>query len=254
LLNGKLVSRTSEYIFKETRPGDYRLEVVTRDADGATARATRIVRVTNLAPVLTVSPKRNAGVEAGQILRFEATATDPEKTPVRVTYKIDGKPERRGNSYDFVRTAPGSYTVQITAQDEDGLETTETRSVDVRAGTIFPPATAAWEQGVYDALVKYETAIEAKDMSKLELVWKFNPRKNNRQLWSSRFKKTQNISITLEVDPPRQLPRDQAEVKFLLSPLLDGNPARRYMITATLLKRMNGWQIIKYARKQVPRT
>ena len=162
-------------------------------------------------------------------------------------YTIDGRTVGRGEVYTFARTEPGTYAIEITARDVDGIATTAKRSVVVLPGTIMPDATAAWEQEVYDTLLKYEAALESKDISKLERVWRFRPADPLRDIWVSRFKKYSEVAIRLEVGDARQNGNDRAIVDFVQIESLDGR-GRTWNIHATLLKRVAGWQIIDYKR------
>ena len=247
LLNGKRVATGNAYTFKKTKPGEYNLAVVSKDRDGATARASRKIRVTNRGPELTVTPVRGVEIDVGSKQRFEAKARDPEGTEVKISFRMGGKTVGRGELYTFASQKPGKYELEIIASDVDGSTTSAKRDVVVRPGNLIPEPNEPWEGEVYDTLRQYEAALESKDISKLERVWRFKPNDPLRDIWLSRFKKYSDVSVRLEVGDTRQKGTDQAFVQFDQIESLDGR-GRTWTIDAKLLKRTAGWQIISYKR------
>jgi PKD repeat protein len=100
------------------------------------------VSVTNVAPTLSVDGA-SSGQEA-QARTFEADTSDVEADTVSVTWDFGDGETGSGDEVTYAWTDDGTYTVTVTASDEDGGETTETFNISIsnRAPTLQVSASA----------------------------------------------------------------------------------------------------------------
>jgi PKD repeat protein len=103
------------------------------DSAGHYTDYTRNIQVVNVPPTARISSP-SAGI-AGQALSFTASASDPSSADTQAGFVYrwtfgDGS-SATGQSVSHAYTAPGNYTVTLTATDKDGGKGSTTRSVTV---------------------------------------------------------------------------------------------------------------------------
>lgn len=127
------------YVFDE--PGDYTVEVVTKDDDGATANASQTVSVQ---PAENVPPTANFTYSPpeptpGETVTFEAQADDPDGDVVDYEWTIDGEVVGNGLSIGYGFQEPGDHLVELTVTDDDGASAIVERIVTVVEPENQPP-------------------------------------------------------------------------------------------------------------------
>ncbi len=121
--------------------GDYTVTVTVSDGEEEDSESAT-VSVTNVAPTLSVDGA-SSGQEA-QARTFEADTSDVEADTVSVTWDFGDGETGSGDEVTYAWTDDGTYTVTVTASDEDGGETTETFNISIsnRAPTLQVSASA----------------------------------------------------------------------------------------------------------------
>ena len=121
--------------------GDYTVTVTVSDGEEEDSESAT-VSVTNVAPTLSVDGA-SSGQEA-QACTFEADTSDVEADTVSVTWDFGDGETGSGDEVTYAWTDDGTYTVTVTASDEDGGETTETFNISIsnRAPTLQVSASA----------------------------------------------------------------------------------------------------------------
>ncbi len=121
--------------------GDYTVTVTVSDGEEEDSESAT-VSVTNVAPTLSVDGA-SSGQEA-QARSFEADTSDVEADTVSVTWDFGDGETGSGDEVTHTWTDDGTYTVTVTASDEDGGETTETFNISIsnRAPTLQVSASA----------------------------------------------------------------------------------------------------------------
>jgi hypothetical protein len=111
--------------------GEYEVELTLEDATGETRVVTRTVEVANVAPFLDeVDPKRK--LRDGRERRLEALFHDPGDDTVQVSWEFDDGTVATGTIVEHAFDGVGPHEVIVTLTDEDGGETVETVTLDVR--------------------------------------------------------------------------------------------------------------------------
>ena len=121
--------------------GDYTVTVTVSDGEEEDSESAT-VSVTNVAPTLSVDGA-SSGQEA-QARTFEADTSDVEADTVSVTWDFGDGETGSGDEVTHTWADDGTYTVTVTASDEDGGETTETFNISIsnRAPTLQVSASA----------------------------------------------------------------------------------------------------------------
>ncbi|HIL33708.1 MAG TPA: PKD domain-containing protein, partial [Candidatus Poseidoniales archaeon] len=121
--------------------GTYTVTVTVSDGEEEDSESAT-VSVTNVAPTLSVDGA-SSGQEA-QARTFEADTSDVEADTVSVTWDFGDGETGSGDEVTYAWTDDGTYTVTVTASDEDGGETTETFNISIsnRAPTLQVSASA----------------------------------------------------------------------------------------------------------------
>ncbi|TWT93960.1 PKD domain-containing protein [Stieleria varia] len=131
--------------FQALVPGDYDLVVIAHDTDGASDRAETTIVVSNVAPTAWITPGVDFTVKAGDTVSLDALdallpSTDPGDDAMTFQWTVTASvlpeptaaaPAATGETFEFVPTVAGRYTVTLTATDVYGAESTDTVSVNV---------------------------------------------------------------------------------------------------------------------------
>ncbi len=126
-------------------PGTYVVALTVRDDDGASNSASRTIQVgaVNLPPTaaITYSP---ASPGVAEWIRFDGTgSSDPDGTIAGYSWSFgDGTSPVAGSVVYHQFGAPGTYTVTLTVQDDDGA--TDSTSQTIVVGTAAQPPIAAF--------------------------------------------------------------------------------------------------------------
>lgn len=127
--------------------GDYTINVTLADSQGGTLDGSALVHVLNVDPTIGTI---NVGTgDEGQLIAFDATATDPGDDTLTYTWDFgDGTGAQVGQNVDHAYADNGDFTVTLTVTDGDGGEAIgiATASVTNVAPTITiegVPATGA---------------------------------------------------------------------------------------------------------------
>ncbi len=141
-------------------PGTYFLNVEVTNAQGVVGNSSVMVVVTNVAPVLTVTPAGDADLNQGDSAAFEVSFADPGTSTWTLTVDYgDGTSESRAGSPGTVSgfshryTADGESTVTVTVTDDNDPQSfqTVTRLVSVRnvapTNAAITPAAATVLEG-----------------------------------------------------------------------------------------------------------
>jgi PKD repeat protein len=115
--------------------GDYTVTVTVSDGEAEDSESATVY-VTNVAPSLSVDGA-SSGQEA-QARSFAADTSDVEADTVSVAWDFGDGETGSGDEVTHTWTDDGTYTVTVTASDEDGGETTETFNISIsnRAPTL----------------------------------------------------------------------------------------------------------------------
>jgi large repetitive protein len=126
------VGQTVNHTFADN--GNYNVILTVTDKDGAVTTQTVIVKVDNVAPIITgMTLPQN--VVAGTSAQFTATASDQGTRDI-LTYSWnfgDNTAPVQGQTITRTFTTPGSYNITLTVTDQDGAVTTQTQTLLVAA-------------------------------------------------------------------------------------------------------------------------
>ena len=161
-------------------PGTYLVELILRDNDGAEARVAVeiLVEPPNVPPTasFTVTP---AAAVPGESVRFDASASmDSDGVITSFEWDLgDGSTTASGMQVDHAFAEAGTYTVTLTAADDDGATVRATRVVlaggtEQPAVATFTPSSAAIEVGgtvQFDASASHSPAGDVVDYA-----WSFS--------------------------------------------------------------------------------
>jgi PKD repeat protein len=112
-------------------PGPQTVRMRVRESDGDRRTVTKTI-VVNGAPAADFGFAPVAPVE-GQPVSFTPAVSDPEGDAVTLSWRFGDGQTASGPSPSHAYDAPGTYAVVLTATDEHGAVTTQTRSVTVAA-------------------------------------------------------------------------------------------------------------------------
>ena len=135
------------FTFTPDDDGSYAVTLTATDKDGGTGTTSTTVAVTDVAPTAAVTGA--TGAVPGQTLTLSLSASDPSPvdTAAGFTYRVDwgdGTPPQvvapgAATTVAHVYTAPGHYTVSVTAADSDGaIGPAATRTLAVDAVQLQP--------------------------------------------------------------------------------------------------------------------
>jgi hypothetical protein len=187
----------------------------------------------------------------GQATSFTAEADDPDGERVEVSYILDGRAVASGPSYRFSAQKPANHRLEIVASDASGAKTVVTKDIRVssrrpsKADTTPPKPSDEpdWKVGVRQAFAGYETAIESKDMSRLQQVWILSPESRYFQRWERKFALSDPIGLDVDI---RSMEKNgpQVSVVFHQTEASKGK-TRTYPYRAILVERGGIWQILE---------
>lgn len=124
------------FAFTPSDNGSYRIVLTATDEEGGTATAEQTITVANVVPQDLQITGPTAGTK-GQPLAFGGAASDPAEANDPLTFvwsaTTGGTTVANGNGgqFEFTPSAPGTYTVTLTVFDDDGGESTVTRTIEV---------------------------------------------------------------------------------------------------------------------------
>ena len=149
-----------------TASGTYAASLTVADDDGATSQVVHTIHVRppNAAPVasFTVSP---SSAEAGQLVAFDASASlDSDGRILSYTWDYGDGSAGFGVAVQHAFVAAGTYTVTLTAADDDGTTSTQSHSVlittrnraPVASFTVSPSPACIAESVRFDAQASYD--------------------------------------------------------------------------------------------------
>ena len=151
--DGNTSTNISQNYTYET-PGTYTVRLTVTDDDGATARATQTVTVTeppNKAPTARINGSDRTGTAPASFLFNGENSADPDGTVVSYLWEFgngDTSPESRLN-YTFEQA--GNYTVRLTVTDDDGATDRVTQQVTVTEpieGQVLLPIEVLGDSGL----------------------------------------------------------------------------------------------------------
>jgi tetratricopeptide (TPR) repeat protein len=234
-----------------TPDADGTIQVTVSDGQDSFSESWDLV-LKNRKPKLTVDPKTTSiGLTVGQATSFTAEADDPDGERVVVTFILDGRTVASGPSYRFSAQKPANHRLEIVASDASGAKTVLTK--DIRVSSRRPPKTGTtppkpsdepeWKVGVRQAFAEYETAIESKDMSRLQQVWILSPESLYFQRWDMKFGRPDPIGLDVDI---RSMEKNgpQVSVVFHQTEASKGK-TRTYPYRAILVERGGVWQILE---------
>jgi hypothetical protein len=119
--------------------------VTVSDGRGGAFRESWEIIVKNREPELTLVPASQViTLTEGAQQTFKATSSDPDGDPVSTRFRLDGEEVESGPTYRFSAGRPGSYQLEVVAEDAAGGETVLSRSIRVseaprRVAKVEPP-------------------------------------------------------------------------------------------------------------------
>jgi hypothetical protein len=129
-----------EHTFSLEDGGFHVLRVTVSDGNlSSSTEYTVFVSETNRAPVAAILTPRNATLPQGAVISFTARATDPDGTPVNITWVVDGTAVGNTPAFSLDRLPPGRHTVQLLVFDGE-LTATDTAEFEVQGGLPAPGA------------------------------------------------------------------------------------------------------------------
>jgi hypothetical protein len=129
--------RTVTQTFADPGPVTVRMRVRESDGDRRTVTKTIVVNSTPTAN-FSFAP---AAPKTGEAVKFTPSVTDPDGDSVTLGWQFGDGATSTGTSPSHAYSSPGTYTVVLTATDEHGAFTTQTRSLTVSAPqSEGPPA------------------------------------------------------------------------------------------------------------------
>lgn len=148
----------------DAEEGQYDITLNVNDGKGGVGEQKFKITVTNVAPVITnITGKFSGG--AGEVLTFTASATDAGNEPIGYSWNWgDGTPVQGGENLTSIThtfTRAGTFTLTVTASDNDGGRTVETRTIVIGATQNPPiftstPGTSIPEGSKYSYTISYQ--------------------------------------------------------------------------------------------------
>ncbi len=123
-------SATLRYVFEEPGPHQVRLRVT--DDDGESTTASRTVRANAPPEVEFSAPSPSLGEQ----VTIQADVGDPDGNVTTYVWTVDGQVVSRSDSMTYTFTRSGTHEVTLRVVDDEGAETTASRTVTVNT----PPA------------------------------------------------------------------------------------------------------------------
>jgi tetratricopeptide (TPR) repeat protein len=238
-----------------TPDSDGTIQVTVSDGRDSFTESWELV-LKNRKPELSVDPKpASIALSVGQAKSFSATATDPDGERVDVTFVLDGRKVASGPSYRFNAAKAANHRLEIVASDASGAKTVITKQIRVSSTSVdrVPPTPAptpagpndepAWKVGVREALGEYESAIEAKDMARLQQVWMLNDESLYFRRWQAKFESSHDISVEIAI---RSMENQGAQVMVEFDQTEQSRgKIRTWRYHSTLIERGGAWQIVE---------
>jgi PKD repeat protein len=115
--------------------GVYTATLTVTSTSGLVASDTLVVSVGNLAPQAQAGPDQTlAATPGGTLVNFSGSFSDPGALDsVSLTWDFGDGQTGSGGSPSHTYAAPGTYTVTLTATDDDGGQSSDTLTVTISA-------------------------------------------------------------------------------------------------------------------------
>jgi uncharacterized protein YfaS (alpha-2-macroglobulin family) len=143
---GSVTSQGSTATFTSNQVGQYTIKADVTDPDGATASCSSDVTVEKdkKPPTISCQPE-SSSVTQGDSVTLTATASDPNGDALTYAWTVNGQSVTNNQAtFEFGSTGrnPGSYTVQVTVTDVDGMSANCQFTVVVNQKPNNPPRVA----------------------------------------------------------------------------------------------------------------
>ncbi len=194
-VNGQNITATNvggntyQATWNNATAGTYNIQVTATDDDGATAMDNvniTVVGAANNPPTVSItSPSNGATLNAGNIA-LGANASDSDGTVVSVVFQINGQTfnanNTGGNQYAATWNAstPGTYTIIVTATDDDGATSSDTVTITIQGSTgsgmleVEFVVQSAWNAGMCTQILLTNTGTAPVNGWTLTFDWGIN--------------------------------------------------------------------------------
>jgi PKD repeat protein/5-hydroxyisourate hydrolase-like protein (transthyretin family) len=141
-------------------PGQYTMELLVEDDDGATDTATQSFTVTEAQPPTAAFTTTPNDPETGQTVTFDASqSTDPDGQITSYEWTANGVSIGSGETITDTFTNPGNYTIGLTVEDNDGLTDTANQTITVTEAN--QPPTASFTVSPQNPVVGQNTTFQS---------------------------------------------------------------------------------------------
>ncbi len=122
-------------------PGDYIVSLTVADAEGLSDGVQVLVRVNhvNAAPIAVANADVRSGASPLNV-RFDGTGSTDDANTISYSWKLGNVVISSASAFNYRFDEPGSYNVELTVTDNEGLSDTDAITIDVDQANTAPVA------------------------------------------------------------------------------------------------------------------
>ena len=121
-MNGEVIGTSPSLRFCNDNTGEYFIQLKVSAQGGTASEEVRVDVIDLEIPAVSIAASKQQILATGSTIKLSATVKETSLT-TGIVWKVNGTQTGTGNEFTFTASEPGKFTIEATAQNEDGSHT-----------------------------------------------------------------------------------------------------------------------------------